>query len=194
MSAATLFAAGYRAREAASSFGHPRGNFAKRDQKHSSRYICTSWECAMGIIQRVFVDVEAGQFHAELECPHARRVRHWCAAVAAHRSYLHPCPHCAPNLVSELRSAVGSIPSGARKSLGLPRLQTLTGRGESEQSADDEAYDLHYGAPETLDDPRFSTRSLIGWGTASFGQDPSEYLGDPTDDDNDWRGGSRMHD
>jgi len=51
-----------------------------------------------------------------------------------------------------------------------------------------------YGSPDDLDDPRFSTRSSLDWGTASYGQDPDEFLGGPTDDDSDWRGGNRMYD
>lgn len=48
--------------------------------------------------------------------------------------------------------------------------------------------------PARLDDPRFSHRSRLEWGgTASYGQDPEEFLGSPTDDDNEWRGGSAFY-
>jgi hypothetical protein len=148
----------------------------------------------MGLYQQVFVDVSRERFHVKADCKDARLTRHWCAAAAAHRSRLEPCVKCASGLAKELRSTLGSIPSGAKKGLALPRLQTIRGRAEGDQSDDDQDYELYYGAPDSLDDPRFSTRSQLDWGTASFGQDPDEFLGGPTNDDNDWRGSNRMYD
>jgi hypothetical protein len=146
----------------------------------------------MSVDRRVFVDVSRERFHASSNCVNG--IRHWCAAAAAYRSRLEPCPKCASGLVKELKAQLGSIPSGAKKGLALPRLQTIRGRAESDQPDLEDIYEFHYGAPDSLDDPRFSARSQLDWGTASFGQDPDEFLGGPTDDDNDWRGGSRMHD
>lgn len=50
---------------------------------------------------------------------------------------------------------------------------------------------MTYGAPASADDPRFTVRSAVGWGTASFGQHPDEYVGSDTDDDHDWRSSDR---
>lgn len=47
-----------------------------------------------------------------------------------------------------------------------------------------------YGAPQQLGDPRFQTRASSDWGTSSFAADPNEFLGEPTEDDHDWRGTS----
>jgi hypothetical protein len=148
----------------------------------------------MTIYQRVFVDLKGERFHVKPDCRYAQPVLHWCAAAAAHRSRLEACGYCASDLARELKSALGSIPSGARKGLGLPRLHAVSGRPETEESGEDADAALYYGAPDGLDDPRFATRSLVDWGTASFGQDPDEFLGGPTDDDNDWRGGNRLYD
>ena len=144
--------------------------------------------------QRVFVDAKAEVFHASLSCTQASRARHWCAAASAHKSRLKPCPACGVQLGRELSSTLGSIPSGARRSLGLPRLIPIEGRAETEGGGDDNGESpVFYGAPDDLEDPRFSTRSSLDWGTASYGQDPDEFLGGPTDDDNDWRGGNHMY-
>lgn len=70
----------------------------------------------------------------------------------------------------------------------------IEGRAETEGGGDDNGESpVFYGAPDDLEDPRFSTRSSLDWGTASYGQDPDEFLGGPTDDDNDWRGGNQMY-
>lgn len=149
----------------------------------------------MTIHQRVYVELGNESFHVSGRCPSGARPSHWCSAAAAHRSRLSPCKNCAGDLSRELRAALGSIPSGARKGLGLPTLQTVSGRAEREPSAlDHEDPDIAYGPPESLDDPRFASRSRADWGTAFYGQDPDEFLGGPTDDDNDWRGGSSMYD
>lgn len=117
-------------------------------------------------------------------CPDAHRIAHWCSATAAHRSRLAPCTKCASELAQGLRSALGSIPSGSRKGLGLPRLLTIAGMWEREPSPTDETdADVPYGPPDSLEDPRFATRSRLDWGTHFYGQDPNEFLGGPTDDD-----------
>jgi len=145
--------------------------------------------------QRVFVDAKAEVFHASLGCRQAARARHWCAAASAHRSRLAPCRGCGVELGRELAKTLGNIPSGARRGLGLPRLMPIEGRAENEGgSSGERESQVPYGAPDDLEDPRFSTRSSLDWGTASYGQDPNEFLGGPTDDDNDWRGGNRMYD
>jgi len=86
------------------------------------------------------------------------------------------------------------IPSGARKGLGLPKLNPIPDASESVQFVDDAAAAPFCGALESLDDPRITNRSTADWGTAAYGQDPDEFLGVPADDDNDWRGGNQMYD
>ncbi len=148
----------------------------------------------MNANQTVFVDSRTEQFHAVLNCPHAKTATHWCSATEAHRSRLRACQQCARTLALDLARTHGSIPSGARKGLGLPKLNPVPGASEPDQSGDDAEAALFYGAPGSLDDPRFANRSTADWGTASYGQDPDEFLGGPTDDDNDWRGGNQMYD
>lgn len=147
------------------------------------------------IYQQVFVDSKAEIYHASLSCPRAASARHWCAAASAHKSRLAACRTCGVELGKELSTTLGSIPSGARRGLGLPRLTPIQGRAEN-VGPDSEKQDAttFYGSPDDPEDPRFSTRSNLDWGTRSYGQDPDEFLGGPTDDDNDWRGGNRMYD
>lgn len=80
--------------------------------------------------------------------------------------------------------------------MSLPRLYPIDGRpdpADNADNADQLASGASYGSPEGTDDPRFSTASSTGWGTSFYGQNPDEYLGGPTDDDNDWRGGSSFY-
>jgi hypothetical protein len=105
-------------------------------------------------------------------------------------SSLEPCSACAEDLFALLRGRIGAIPSGDRRRRGLPALRPLL----PESSADEvlpEHPDVPYGAPQDNDDVRFEVRSPADWGTRSFGQNPEEFLGEGTDDDNDWRGGNR---
>lgn len=140
------------------------------------------------------MEAAAEEFHATLSCERAQRARTWCGASAAHRSRLRPCRCCASELGRELAVRLGSIPSGARRSLGLPKLHPIKGRSETGESSESGGeVDVFYGAPESLDDPRFNARSVVDWGTAAYGQDPDEFLGDLTDDDNDWRGGGSRY-
>src|SRR4051812_46372498 len=107
----------------------------------------------MTIYQQVFVDLKSERFHVKPDCRDARRVLHWCAAAAAHRSRLEACGSCASDLARELKRTLGSIPSGARRGLGLPRLHVVPGRPETEESGEGPDAALHYGAPDGLDDP-----------------------------------------
>ncbi len=120
--------------------------------------------------QQVFIDSKAEIFHASLSCPRAASARHWCAAAAAHKSRLSPCRACGVELGKELTKTLGSIPSGARRGLGLPRLMPIQGRAEDvgPDSGKQDAKTV-YGSPDDPDDPRFSTRSSLDWGTASYG-------------------------
>lgn len=44
-----------------------------------------------------------------------------------------------------------------------------------------------HGDPASLQDVRFQVRSSSDWGTSFFAMDPDEFLGEPTEDDHDWR-------
>lgn len=69
--------------------------------------------------------------------------------------------------------------------------------GDSLTAFDTDADDedgLPYGVPEDPDDPRFTARSAMDWGTRPYAIHPEEALGEPTDDDHDWRGPSRYID
>lgn len=147
-------------------------------------------------------------FHTVRDCSAGRRsirgrylATETCSAVTAYRSRLSPCSACTKALIEELRAELGSVPSGERRRLPMPRLRSIapdmpsskTGqRGTPFETASDP--DLPYGAPTDADDLRFSNQSRAGWGIASYGQNHDEYLGESTDDDNDWRGGSRYLD
>lgn len=104
----------------------------------------------MNANQTVFVDSRTEQFHAVLNCPHAKTATHWCSATEAHRSRLRACQQCARTLALGLARTHGSIPSGARKGLGTPKLNPVPGASESDQSGDDAEAALSYGAPESL--------------------------------------------
>ena len=146
-----------------------------------------------------FVFGEDATFHAREDCvgdADARGARnqavYWCSSAAAHMSCLRPCPTCATDLAVALTSAFGSIPSGdrarrPRPSLTLVRSATPAGSGERTE----EDTPLPYGAPDDLEDVRFSARSRVDWGMAAYGQSPDEFLSESTDDDHEWRGGAR---
>jgi hypothetical protein len=141
---------------------------------------------------KVFVDLRTELFHAVDDCSERGQVTHWCSAASAYRSRLFPCANCGNPLMGALRQQIGSIPSGARRGLRLPTLHALPGRADDDTDTD-ESDTLRYGESDDPDDPRFHSRSSLGWGTASFGRDPDEFMGGPTDDDNDWRGNNTMH-
>lgn len=48
------------------------------------------------------------------------------------------CRSCTTELAKALKAQLGSIPSGARKGLGLPRLHPIEGRSEEENDRSDE--------------------------------------------------------
>lgn len=127
-----------------------------------------------------------------------------CSAGAAHRSCLRPCPTCATDLAKVLTQTLGAIPSGERRRRSRPTLQPLRGtapaldargsRFTARSGGTVVEADTPYGAPIAADDLRFANQSNAGWGTASYGQNVDEFLGEGTDDDNDWRGASRYMD
>ena len=150
----------------------------------------------INVYSRVLVDLRREMFHASERCPVASSAAHWCAGAAAYRSHLQPCTGCASEHVRAFAQELGRLPSGTRKSLGLPSLRLIEGRYDERDADPWDAtanVDTPYGAPDDLGDPRFAAQSVVGWGTASYGQDPEEYLGGATDDDNDWRGGGSRY-
>ncbi len=142
----------------------------------------------------VYVDTSRDEYHQDPECPMCP----WdgtCSADSAHLSRLTPCRICAKDLSQALGQALGSIPSGERRKKSLPVLQARPGRvadEEADSGSDPAQGHPPYGEPGSLRDPRFANRSRLGWGTATFGQSPDEFLGESTDDDNDWRGRGRQ--
>lgn len=150
----------------------------------------------VNVYGRVLVDLRRETFHASKTSQSASGAEHWCAGAAAYRSRLQPCSACASGHMRAFSVALGRLRSGTRKSLGLPHLWLVEGRFDHRDvdPADTVAdADVPYGAPDDQGDPRFAAQSSVGWGTASYGQDPDEYLGDATDDDNDWRGGGARY-
>lgn len=146
--------------------------------------------------RQVYVSQGGTLFHASLNCDDLRRCQEegvsWCSAREAHLSRLQPCSCCTAELLAQLKVVVGSPTSGEKRSRGLPNLRTLIAASmHSDGTSEHEAQGAPYGAAEDLDDPRFNNASALGWGTHTYGQDPQEYLGNPTEDDNDWRGMGR---
>lgn len=140
--------------------------------------------------QRVYIIQGRETFHAALTCPEVQRSQEdgisWCLALDAHFSRLRPCSVCGAELSASLKAHWGSSASGEKASRGLPDMRTLAPAAAGD--ADPAELAVPYGPAVDLDDPRFSNSSALGWGTSNFGQDPDEYLGNPTEDDNDWRG------
>ncbi|MGW5300714.1 hypothetical protein ACWEQV_20945 [Rhodococcus aetherivorans] len=163
------------------------------------------------LTRRVFVETGAGRVHTLPNCRSSKPIHYWCTAEEAHYSRLTPCRACGEGLASMLRAVLGSIPDRERQRLPLPplhgfgekpkRKRTKSRRNSrnTTRAADRDVQPgrwtnrTPYGNPARLDDPRFSHRSRLEWGTASYGQDPEEFLGSPTDDDNEWRGGSALY-
>lgn len=165
------------------------------------------------LTRRVFVETGAGRVHALPNCRASKPIHHWCTAEEAHYSRLTVCRACGKDLARVLRTVLGSIPDGERQQLPLPPLHGFGTRAERQRAksqrnsrvrnnrrtVDRDAQsglrsdDLPYGSPGRPDDPRFSHRSRMEWGTSSYRQHPDEFLGSPTDDDNDWRGGQALY-
>lgn len=162
--------------------------------------------------RRVFVGKDAQHFHAEYRCRTGAVTSRWCTAVEAHRSRLTPCPRCCTRLGRFLKGCLGEIPHEKRMTLPLPKLRPIGDKADRNslasprrsrtksktsrrrgQSSKNTSNTTRYGRPTGIDDPRFSNRSSLDWGTASYRQHPEEFLGSPTDDDNDWRGGSALY-
>ena len=98
----------------------------------------------MAGLERVYVAGHVETYHATAYCDgliaslqRTSAVILWCWAAAAHRSRLVPCASCAARLTAALRDELGSVPSGARRSMGLPALEALTAalRGRSPSPA-----------------------------------------------------------
>lgn len=143
--------------------------------------------------QKVIVTEATETYHSDPNCSDGRETVGWCSASEAHRSRLKACTKCSATLARSLKQELGSIPSGAKRSLGLPKLQGTKPEMWGTADADNEDVGFHYGSPEDVKDPRFAARSAADWGTGSYDQDPAEFLGGPTDDDNDWRGGGSQY-
>ncbi|MGX4712291.1 hypothetical protein [Rhodococcus ruber] len=163
------------------------------------------------LTRRVFVETGAGRVHTLPNCRSSKPIHHWCTAEEAHYSRLTFCRACGKDMARMVRAVLGSIPDHERRRLPLPplhgfgettkRKRTKSRRNlrNTTQATDRDVQPgrwttrTPYGSPARPDDPRFSHRSRLEWGTASYGQDPEEFLGSPTDDDNDWRGGSALY-
>ncbi len=159
----------------------------------------------------VFVDARAGHYHAHDHCVSKNTVQHRCTAEQAHHSRLAPCPKCTRSLVRFLNRCLGVITAETRMRHPLPPLtphaakpapkrpksaQRSAGHsdtGRRHDRAGGQAREIPYGRPSRADDLRFNHRSRLDWGSASYGQNPEEFLGSPTDDDNDWRGNSALY-
>lgn len=140
--------------------------------------------------QKVYIIQGKELFHATLACPEVQGSRDdgiaWCLGRDAHFSRLRACGVCGVELLASLKAQWGALASGEKAARGLPDMQSWA--PAAARDADVADPDVPYGPAVDLDDPRFSNASALGWGTSTFGQDPNEYLGNATDDDNDWRG------
>ena len=160
--------------------------------------------------QQVFVVRGSGVYHASARCKDCRNATHRCMAADAYRSHLSPCPKCSTNLARELGRYIdtSSSASGSAQPLRLVNLGKKTPPSEStsrrrktpskkgtpgRRSGSREIGAIPYGSPSSIGDVRFSHRTAAEWGTSSFGQHPEEFLGAPTDDDHDWRGGNSLY-
>lgn len=143
----------------------------------------------------VFVACEGSNlFHVDPDCSALIKHRQFgigrCSGKEAHFSTLSACTACTGDVAEQLRRRHGVMASGERHKRGRPRLFTVVPASTTVNEEDDEA-SVPYGAPDDVDDLRFSNPSLADWGTASFRQNVDEFLSEDTDDDNDWRGGGR---
>jgi hypothetical protein len=145
---------------------------------------------------KVYTDPSRDVFHPDLSCIGGAATA-WCTAGDAHRSRLSPCQVCAGELQAWLNIEVGRIPSGEKKRRGFPHLNVwhterveVRGPEDSVDPLDPELTASRSGDPA---DPRYANRDERGWGIRAFAQDPDEFMGGPTDDDNDWRGASESY-
>ena len=159
---------------------------------------------AMRVVD-VFATLSGPTYHRSKRCPDllqelltvdARRARLEC--LAAHGSALTPCARCTGDLATEMDETFGMASARQRRSIGIPVAQMMQepldrdGTGaclgqNGEDDSDPEPRATAYGAPVRPDDPRFSNRSAADWGTSYFAGSPEEFLGEPTEDDHDWR-------
>lgn len=166
----------------------------------------------------VYATIRGPSFHSSKGCsvlavellevdPRLARV----AAHLAHRSKLEACGNCAGGWTVLMDTAFGSMAPESRARLGYPKelmqepLEDCGPRGSrtaqrdrrryaGEQRDQDERRRPPYGEPDCLADPRFSVRASTDWGAAFYAKDPEEFLGEPSEDDHDWRndGGSYL--
>lgn len=114
-------------------------------------------------------------------------------AVIAMRYGRYACPACASAWGKALEPYRAATHNGERFNPAHCPLGRIT--PDSWTDSEEEHPHIPYGAPEALDDVRFGAPSAAGWGTASYALDPTEYLGEPTEDDHAWgRGSSRFLD
>ncbi|MGX7722644.1 hypothetical protein [Rhodococcus sp. 5G237] len=161
--------------------------------------------------QHVFVERGSGVFHASRQCKDGRNVTHWCLAADAYRSHLRPCPKCSTKLAHDLGRYIDTQLSKKEAASGPLRLTRIGRKAPTtdatshrrksrskkgtpgRRSSSRQTRAIPYGSPSDIDDIRFSHRTAAEWGTSSFRQHPEEFLGSPTDDDHDWRGGNSLY-
>lgn len=142
----------------------------------------------------VYPDLVKDVFHVDPSCT-GKAATASCAAGDAHGSRLVPCKICAGEVQAWLNTALGRIPSGEKKRRGLPHLNSWHTEELADRDPDDSADPLGpgqttLGPSGDLKDARYANVDERGWGIRAFAQDPEEFLGGATDDDNDWRGAS----
>ncbi|WP_199424610.1 hypothetical protein [Actinotalea solisilvae] len=157
---------------------------------------------------KVYVRGDGPIYHADPQCTALAALNSddaigTCRADHAYQSCLNPCPSCGRELADSLKVTLGTVPSGERKRRSRPKLQPLPIAASTSTShlriTTGRDYDpgqvtVPYGAPSSAHDLRFDNASRVGWGAAAYGQNHEEFLGERTDDDNDWRGGNNYLD
>lgn len=147
----------------------------------------------------VYISTGSEVYHLDHRCDAmetgSERGISWCTAGSAHFSRLRACGTCAGSLEREMNVSLGSVPSGEKHGRGMPKLISFAPVGSADDVLDaDDWVELPYGSPKNLDDARFENKSKLDFGAAAYRQDPEEFLGSDTDDDNDWRGQGRRLD
>jgi hypothetical protein len=124
-------------------------------------------------------------------------------AIIAARYGRRACGACASEFGSALTELLPQVSSPERfdpQAIPLREIDTEDAQEDAQEDAREDAQEddsgrVPYGSPEDPDDIRFNVSSAVGWGTASFGHNPTESLGEPTEDDHDWiRGPNRFLD